>query len=109
MRILGRVTGLIVVLLAIASIVEAQQTRVYRIGVVLQGGPYSVAVDPDRRSVLANNEDGALYRWDLSTNTLSQKLQLNNGLGQAYTPTAIGADGTVFAISNAVMYAVRAS
>ena len=45
MRILARATGLIVVLLAIASVVEAQQTRAYRIGVVLQGGPYSVAVD----------------------------------------------------------------
>ena len=69
----------------------------------------TMAVDPERKSVLANNEDGALYRWDLSTNTLSQKLQLNNGLGQAYTPTVIGADGGVFAISNAVLYAVRAN
>jgi hypothetical protein len=69
----------------------------------------TMAVDVQRRSVLASNEDGVLYRWDLATNALSQKLQLNSGLGQAYTPTVVGADGGVFAISNAVMYAVRAT
>lgn len=68
----------------------------------------TMAVDPSRKSILANNEDGVLYRWDLSTNALSQSLRLNAGLGQAYTPTAIGADGGVYAISNATLYAVRA-
>jgi hypothetical protein len=68
----------------------------------------TMAADPLRRSVLANNEDGVLYRWDLQTNTLSQGVRLNAGLGQAYTPTLIGADGTVYAISNATLYAVRA-
>ena len=68
-----------------------------------------MATDPARKSILANNEDGALYRWDLVTNTLSQKVQLNAGLGQAYTPTWIGADGGVYAISNATLYAIRAS
>lgn len=69
----------------------------------------TMAADPLRRSVLANNEDGVLYRWDLSTNTLSQGVRLNTGLGQAYTPTLIGADGAVYAISNATLYAIRAS
>ncbi|RYD59845.1 MAG: hypothetical protein EOP60_00980 [Sphingomonadales bacterium] len=69
----------------------------------------TMAADPLRRSILANNEDGVLYRWDLATNTLSQGLRLNNGLGQAYTPTLVGADGAVIAISNAVMYSIRAS
>jgi hypothetical protein len=67
-----------------------------------------MAVDPQRQSVLANNEDGILYRWNLATNTLSQSLRLTNGLGQAYTPTLVGADGTVFAIGNAILFAVRA-
>ncbi|MEO6360435.1 MAG: hypothetical protein ABIO43_07685, partial [Sphingomicrobium sp.] len=67
----------------------------------------TMAVDPKRNFVLANNEDGILYRWDLAVNSLSQSIQLNSGLGQAYTPTVISADGGVFAISNAVMYAVR--
>ena len=65
--------------------------------------------DPARRSVLANNEDGVLYRWDLVTNTLSQSVRLNPGLGQAYTPTLIGADGAVYAISNAILYSIRAA
>jgi hypothetical protein len=69
----------------------------------------TMAADPARKSVLANNEDGKLYRWDLSTNTLTQPLQLNSGLGQAYTPTLIAADGSVIAISNATLYAVRNS
>jgi hypothetical protein len=69
----------------------------------------TMATDPARRSILANNEDGILYRWDMTTNTLSQSVRLNNGLGQAYTPTLVGADGGVYAISNATLYAIRAS
>jgi hypothetical protein len=69
----------------------------------------TMASDPQRNSILANNEDGKLYRWDLTTNTLSQSLQLTTGIGQAYTPTLVGADGGVYAISNAKLYAVRAS
>jgi hypothetical protein len=69
----------------------------------------TMATDPLRGSILANNEDGRMYRWDLATNTLSQGIQLNAGLGQAYTPTLVGADGGVYAISNATLYAIRAS
>jgi hypothetical protein len=64
------------------------------------------AVDPMTRSVLVNSEDGYLYRWDLSTNLFSQKLQMNNGLAESYTPTAIGPDGAVYAINNAALFAV---
>jgi hypothetical protein len=69
----------------------------------------TMATDPERKSILANNEDGILYRWDLTTNTFSQSVRLNAGLGQAYTPTLVGADGGVYAISNATLYAIRAS
>jgi hypothetical protein len=69
----------------------------------------TMAADPMRRSVLANNEDGVMYRWDLATNTLSQSVRLNSGLGQAYTPTLVSADGAVYAISNATLYSIRAS
>lgn len=68
----------------------------------------TMLADPLRGSILANNEDGILYRWDLATNTLSQNIRLNTGLGQAYTPTLAGADGAVYAISNATLYAIRA-
>jgi hypothetical protein len=66
----------------------------------------SAAVDPATKSVLANNEDGKLYRWDLTTNTLSEQIVLTPGLGEAYTPTLIGPDGTVYAIDNATLFAV---
>ena len=64
------------------------------------------AFDPATRSMLINNEDGYLYRWDLSTNQLSERIRFNNGIGQSYTPTAVGPDGTIFAINNAVLFAV---
>lgn len=68
----------------------------------------TMVTDPERKSILANNEDGILYRWDLTNNTFSQSVRLNTGLGQAYTPTWVGADGGVYAISNATLYAIRA-
>jgi hypothetical protein len=66
----------------------------------------TAAVDPATRSVLVNSEDGFLYRWSLATNTLSERFQLGGAIGEAYTPTAIGPDGTVYAINNAVLYAI---
>jgi hypothetical protein len=66
----------------------------------------TAAVDPFTRSVLANNEDGKLYRWDLTSNTLIQPMTLTSGIGEAYTPTLIGVDGIVFAINNAILFAV---
>jgi hypothetical protein len=67
----------------------------------------TMAADPTRRSILANNEDGVLYRWDLTTNTFSQSIRLTAGLGEAYTPTLVGADGAVYAINNATLFCVR--
>src|SRR5581483_12459638 len=52
---------------------------------------------------------GKLYRWDLSTNTFTQSIVLTAGIGEAYTPTIIGVDGTVYAINNATLFAVRRS
>jgi hypothetical protein len=66
----------------------------------------TAAIDPFTKSVLANNEDGKLYRWDLTSNKLIQTATLTSGIGEAYTPTIIGVDGIVFAINNATLYAV---
>ena len=66
----------------------------------------TMAVDPFTKSILANSEDGVLYRWDLTTNTFTQKIRITNGLGEAYTPTAVGPDGTVYAIGNAKLFAI---
>jgi len=40
---------------------------------------------------------------------LSENVQLSPGIGEAYTPTVIGADGTAYAINQAVLDAVGAS
>ena len=66
----------------------------------------SAAVDPVTKAVMANNEDGKLYRWDLTTNTLSEQVVLTEGIGEAYTPTVIGPNGIVYAINNAILFAV---
>lgn len=66
----------------------------------------TAAVDPVTKSVLVNNEDGFLYRWDMASNSFTERIQLTSGLGQAYTPTILGADGAVFAISNAKLFSV---
>lgn len=66
----------------------------------------SAAVDPFTKSVLANSEDGKLYRWDLTTNSFAPPITLSPGIGEAYTPTVIGPDGTVYAINWAILNAV---
>lgn len=64
-------------------------------------------VDPFTNSILANSEDGMLYRWDLTTNTFSEIIELQAvGAREAYTPTMLGPDGTVYAINRAVLFAV---
>lgn len=68
----------------------------------------TAVVDPATDSVLANSEDGKLYRWNLATNTFTQVITLTPGIGEAYTPTLIGADGTVYAINDATLFAVGA-
>lgn len=67
----------------------------------------TAAVDPLTKSILVNSEDGLLYRWDLTTNTFSKSIELQaNGALEAYTTTAIGPDGTVYAINKATLFAI---
>jgi hypothetical protein len=66
----------------------------------------TVAVDPSTKSAIVNSEDGVTYRWNFATNTLQQSLRLTSGRGEAYTPTVIGTDGTVYAINDAILFAV---
>src|SRR5215467_6817166 len=47
----------------------------------------SAVVDPANHSVYVNSEDGILYRWDLTSNTLARKIRLNNPRPEDYTPT----------------------
>ncbi len=66
----------------------------------------TAAVDPLTKSVLVNSEDGYLYRWDLTLKRFTQRIQLTSGIAESYTPTAIGADGAVYAINNAVLFSI---
>jgi hypothetical protein len=66
----------------------------------------TAAVDPFTKSILANSEDGKLYRWDLTSNSFTEVIKLSSGVGEAYTPTVTGADGTVYAINDAILDAI---
>jgi hypothetical protein len=64
----------------------------------------SVAVDPIGKAAIINSEDGNVYRWDFTSNSLSPGLTLAPPTGEAYTPTVIGPDGAVYAINNAKLF-----
>jgi hypothetical protein len=66
----------------------------------------TAAIDPVTKSAIINSEDGTVYRWDFTSNTLLQSVSLTSGRGEAYTPTVIGPDGTAYAINDAILFAV---
>lgn len=66
----------------------------------------TAVIDPATKSAIVNSEDGVVYRWDFTTNTFTQRLTLTSGRGEAYTPTAIGVDGAMYAINDATLFAV---
>ena len=66
----------------------------------------SAAVDVPKSSIIVSSEDGVLYRWNLRTNSITEQIRLTTGIGEAYTPTAIGSDGRVYAIANATLFAI---
>ena len=69
----------------------------------------SAAVDIAKSCILVSSEDGVLYRWNLQTHQITEQIRLNDAIGEAYTPTAIGPDGRVFAIGNGTLYAIGVS
>ncbi len=64
------------------------------------------AVDPATQSVIVNSADGKFYRWHLPSDTLIEPLRLSNGIGQPYTMTVIGVDGTLYGIQIGAIYAM---
>ncbi len=61
------------------------------------------AIDAANHCALVNNEDGKFYRWNFDTNTLSEGVRVARPTGEAYTSTAVGPDGAVYCINNAVL------
>jgi len=84
------------------------------LGVTPEGAPPAVkewcinsaAIDPFTKSAIVNSEDGNVYRWDFVSGNLTQSVNLNPPIGEAYTPTVIGPDGTVFAINDGILYGI---
>ncbi len=84
-------------------------------GVTSDGAPPAVSewcintavVDPFTHSIIANSEDGNLYRWDLWTNSFTQVIELQaEGAFEAYTPTMVGPNGAIYAINKSVLFSV---
>jgi hypothetical protein len=68
----------------------------------------AAAVDPIKRQAIINSEDGSAYRWDFDTNKVSQAVNLAPATGEPYTCTAIGPDGTAYAINDGALNAIFA-
>ncbi len=68
--------------------------------------PNTAVIDVAGSAVFAGSEDGNFYRWNLLANTLDQSLPLNAPTTQAYTPSVIGPDGTVYGMNAAVLFAI---
>jgi hypothetical protein len=66
----------------------------------------TAAVNPASKSVFAPSEDGHLYRWDLSANSIAEVVALDPGVGEPYVPTAIGPDGTVYTLNAETLFAI---
>lgn len=76
-----------------------------------EGGLYewcinTAAVDAKTKSVFAGSEDGHFFRWNLATNALPQHISLTQPTPEAYTPSIVGPDGTVYAINRATLFAL---
>jgi hypothetical protein len=73
---------------------------------VLEWCVNTVAIDTAKHSAIVHSEDGHVYRWDFHTNTLAETLMVTPDVREAYTPSVIGVDGTVYVIANAILFAI---
>jgi hypothetical protein len=64
------------------------------------------AVDPATDSIFANDEDGYTYQWNLGTNTITHTVEVSQGYGVPYTPTAISPNGEVFSDNGGTLFAL---
>jgi hypothetical protein len=63
-------------------------------------------VDPATDSILVNSEDGNVYRWNLTTRTMTEAVTLTQGVGEPYVPTLIAPDGSLIAINGGSLFAI---
>lgn len=66
----------------------------------------ATAIDPFTKSALVNSEDGNFYRWDFTTNTLTEMVNITTGIGEPYTPTSIAPDGKIYVINGGTLFAI---
>lgn len=64
------------------------------------------AVDPATNSIIVNSADGNFYRWHLPSDTLIEPTRLSSGIGQPYTMTVVGVDGTMYGIQIGQIFAL---
>jgi hypothetical protein len=65
----------------------------------------SAAIDVAGKAAIINSEDGHSYRWDFTSNRLTDNLALQPPTGEAYTSTIVDKDGKAYAVNNATLYA----
>ena len=66
----------------------------------------STVVDVNRKSAIVNSEDGHVYRWSFVTNSATESVNVQPPTSEAYTMTAIGPDGTIYAVNNSWLFAI---
>jgi hypothetical protein len=66
----------------------------------------SAVIDVAKGGAIVNCEDGHVYRWSFSTNSIIEMLDLQPPTSEAYTSTVIGPDGTIFAMNNTLLFAL---
>jgi len=66
----------------------------------------TAAIDAKNKRAIINSEDGNLYAWDFTTNSLTAQINLSKGLGEPYTPTIIGPDGKIYGINASILFAI---
>ncbi|HEY4906542.1 MAG TPA: Ig-like domain-containing protein [Candidatus Acidoferrum sp.] len=65
------------------------------------------AVNAATKTVILPSSDGNLYRWNVSTNSISQFLNLGAAGAQQNVPTVVGPDGSTYTISGSTLASVQ--
>lgn len=66
----------------------------------------TAALNPATRSVFTPSEDGHVYRWDFTKNSLAEAYAMGPGVGAPYVPTVIGPEGTIYAMNGGTLFAL---